>query len=97
MMQTLHAAAEFGCVSYINAQVLNAFVIEYDAVLLLEDVLGAAEKFRIPIYVETHRGTVTQDLLRTVDYCKAIKRLPLTIDFSHYVVAGELIGFSEQG
>jgi sugar phosphate isomerase/epimerase len=96
IVDTLHAAAGFGPVSYVNAQVMDAFLIGDEAIRLLEEILEASERARIPVYIETHRGTVTQDLQRTVDYCSALRCLPLTIDLSHYVVAGELNGTSER-
>ena len=42
--------------------------------------------------IQTHRGRVTQDLLRTVGYAKAIPELRFDLDFSHYIVGGELTG-----
>lgn len=92
---TLDAAAAFGRVSYINAQVMDAFVVDNEAVRLLEGILVASEKATMPVYIETHRGTVTQDLIRTVGYCNSIPHLPLTIDLSHYVVAGEINSSSD--
>lgn len=92
---SLDAAAAFGRVSYINAQVMDAFVTDQVAVRLLEGIVAASEQANIPVYIETHRGTVTQDLIRTVSYCKALPHMPLTIDLSHYVVAGEMNGTSE--
>ena len=46
----------------------------------------------MPLVVQTHRGRVTQDLLRTVAYAKAIPDLRFDLDFSHYLVAGEMGG-----
>lgn len=91
----LQAAAAFGRVSYINAQVMDSFVIDNEAVRLLEGILNASKQANFPVFIETHRGTVTQDLIRTAGYCDAIPRLPLTIDLSHYVVAGEMNGTSD--
>lgn len=85
----LEQAAAFG-VDYINAQVGHSFLIGSDAVALLEELLGEAAQYGIPLFVETHRGRVTQDLLRTIDYVRALHNLRLTIDLSHYVVAGEI-------
>jgi len=95
MLESLKPAKEFGRVQYLNAQVMDAFVIGDEAVRLLDDLLRAAEEANIPTMIETHRGTVTQDLIRTAEYVKALPHLRLTIDLSHYVVAGELHGTSE--
>ncbi|MFC4779308.1 sugar phosphate isomerase/epimerase family protein [Paenibacillus sp. GCM10023252] len=89
---TLEEAREFGA-SYVNSQVLDSFVTGEDAIRLLGELDAEAEKFGIPHYVETHRGRITQDLLRTVDYVRELPQLKLTIDFSHYIVAGEMDGF----
>ncbi|KIL34589.1 hypothetical protein SD71_18985 [Cohnella kolymensis] len=85
----LSRAADFG-VDYINAQVGSAFVTGGDAIELLNGLVERAAAYRIPLFVETHRGRVTQDLLRTIDYVRQIVGLKLTIDFSHYVLAGEI-------
>jgi hypothetical protein len=48
------------------------------------------------VFVETHRGTITQDLIRTAEYVRELASLQLTIDYSHYVVAGELHTVSDE-
>ncbi|MGM7724103.1 sugar phosphate isomerase/epimerase family protein [Metabacillus sp. Hm71] len=81
-------AKEFG-VQYINSQVMDDFTIGDDAIQLLKDLVAEAKKENILYFVETHRGRITQDLIRTVHYVNEIPDLRLTIDFSHYVLAGE--------
>ncbi|MEK0315810.1 sugar phosphate isomerase/epimerase family protein [Cohnella sp. 56] len=95
LKRTMAEAKRFGNVNYLNAQVMDAFVAGDDAVRLLRELLDTAEEAGIALRIETHRGTVTQDLLRTVSYVEAIPALPLTIDLSHYVVAGEMNGTGE--
>ena len=51
-----------------------------------------AKRADVPMMLETHRGRVTQDLVRTVGYATAIPDLRFCLDISHYVVAGELGG-----
>ncbi|OAS82764.1 MULTISPECIES: sugar phosphate isomerase/epimerase family protein [Metabacillus] len=87
----LKQAQDFG-VQHVNSQVMDSFVIGEEAVQLLKELTEEAERFGTTHFVETHRGRITQDLLRTVDYVKAIPNLSLTIDFSHYVVSGEMVG-----
>ncbi|TDF96800.1 sugar phosphate isomerase/epimerase [Paenibacillus piri] len=89
MTELLREAKQFG-VLYVNSQVMDSFVIGQAAVELLHGLVEEARKAQIPYMIETHRGRVTQDLHRTVDYVKAIPELRLTIDLSHYIVAGEL-------
>lgn len=92
----LRAAKAFGRVRYVNAQVLTPFLAGEPAEKLLADVAGLSREYGIPVYVETHRGTITQDLVRTVEYAERVMMLGLTIDYSHYVVAGELHTVSEE-
>ncbi|MEJ8544702.1 sugar phosphate isomerase/epimerase [Brevibacillus borstelensis] len=88
--QFLQKAREFG-VSYVNAQVKDSFVVGEKALQRLQGIIREGEKQGIPVFVETHRGRITQDLLRTVQYVEALPDLRLTIDLSHYVLAGEML------
>ncbi len=90
MSRFLERAVEFGGIQHINVQVMTPFVVEGRAVELLGDLNRLSREAGIPVYIETHRGTITQDLLRTCSYIEALDDLRLTIDLSHYVVAGEM-------
>ncbi len=96
MAAFLERALRFPEIAYINAQVMRPFLEGEEALQLLEGITKLSLEAGIPVFVETHRGTITQDLLRTIDYARKLPRLPLTIDFSHYVVAGELHTISEE-
>lgn len=87
----LEAARDFGA-AYINAQVMDGFVVDQAAVDLLGGLAARAARAEVPFFVETHRGRVTQDLLRTADYVHRLPDLRLTIDLSHYVVGREIGG-----
>ncbi|MFC4779434.1 sugar phosphate isomerase/epimerase family protein [Paenibacillus sp. GCM10023252] len=95
LTDTIRQTKQFGAVQYINSQVMDAFVIDQEATELLQGLLQEAESASIPLFIETHRGTVTQDLIRTADYVNKLPELKLVIDLSHYVVAGEMNGTSE--
>ncbi|MBD0381358.1 sugar phosphate isomerase/epimerase [Paenibacillus sp. WST5] len=86
----------YGPVSFINAQVLTPFLIDQDAEALLTNLHTVSSEAGIPLFIETHRGTITQDLIRTVQYVNRLDFLRLTIDFSHYVVAGEMHTISDE-
>lgn len=88
--RALEEARRFGRVQYLNLQVMDGFVVDAEAEELLAGLLAEAAAAAMPTFVETHRGTVTQDLIRTAQYVQALPELRLTIDLSHYVVAGEL-------
>jgi hypothetical protein len=91
LRELLQAAKQFG-VQYVNSQVMDSLVIGQPATQLLEGLVAEARSAEVPYFVETHRGRVTQDLHRTVEYVKAVPDLRLTIDLSHYIVAGEVTG-----
>ncbi|WP_229692245.1 sugar phosphate isomerase/epimerase family protein [Paenibacillus radicis (ex Gao et al. 2016)] len=92
MRAFLQEAQAYGAerIQYVNAQVLTPFVTGESALELLRDIQGLSAEAGIPVFVETHRGTITQDLIRSAEYVRAIGNLKLTIDYSHYVLAGEM-------
>jgi hypothetical protein len=57
---------------------------------LVDAILAASDKHSLPIFVETHRSTITQDLWRTVQMLKKFPDLRLNGDFSHYYCGQEL-------
>lgn len=92
----LRKAKSFGKVDFVNVQVMRPFLVGEQAVQLLADMTELSRSAGIPVYIETHRGTITQDLLRTVEYAERLPELDLTIDFSHYIVAGEMRTVSDE-
>lgn len=58
---------------------------------LVEAILSASDKHRIPIFIETHRATITQDLWRTVQITKKFPEVRFNGDFSHYYCGQELV------
>lgn len=96
MARFLQRAEEYGEVQHINVQVMTPFLIDESAIALLGEMGALSRQAGIPAYIETHRGTITQDLLRTIQYIDALDTLRLTIDLSHYVVAGEMHTISDE-
>jgi hypothetical protein len=76
--------------SFLNAQVHDVFVSDARAIVTLETLYEECDAIGMPLFIETHRGTVTQDLLRTIAYGRRVPRMRYTLDASHYVVAGEV-------
>jgi hypothetical protein len=61
-----------------------------DVFRLVEAILSASDNHRLPIFLETHRATVTQDLWRTVQIAKKFSEVRFNGDFSHYYCGQEL-------
>lgn len=57
---------------------------------LVEDVLSASQRHALPIYVETHRATITQDMWRTVKLVGRFPELRFNGDFSHWYTGHEM-------
>ncbi|CAM4245707.1 sugar phosphate isomerase/epimerase [Paenibacillus endophyticus] len=96
MSAFIEKAIQFGSVDYINVQVMKPFLTGEQALELLSGIDALSRHAGIPIFIETHRGTITQDLIRTRQFLEALPELRLTIDYSHYVVAGELHTISSE-
>ena len=58
---------------------------------LVEAILSASDRHHLPIFIETHRATITQDLWRTVQITKQFPEVRFNGDFSHYYCGQELV------
>lgn len=68
----------------------TGFETQRDGIRLMEAVLAASERHNYPLYVETHRATLTQDPRRTLDFIEAFPELLINADFSHWYVGCEM-------
>ncbi len=92
-METADRLARGACdrgAVFLNAQVHDAFTPDDEAVARLETLYDLSDQLGVPLVIETHRGRITQDLLRTIAYARQSPRTQFTLDASHYVVAGEI-------
>jgi len=80
---------EAGC-NALTLHVGNGFETDDDAVRLAEAVVEASEAEGLPIYVETHRATMTQDMKRTLDLVERVPELRFNGDFSHWYTGAEM-------
>ena len=59
--------------------------------VLVNYILESSTKYDFPIYIETHRATITQDMFRTVDMLKRFPGIRLNGDFSHWYTGQEMV------
>jgi len=58
---------------------------------LIEAVLHASAQTSLPLYVETHRATIFQDMWRTVQFVQRYPGLRVNGDFSHWYTGLEMV------
>lgn len=58
---------------------------------LVEAILAASERTKLPAFVETHRATLTQDMWRTVQLTRRFPEIRFNIDLSHYYCGQEMV------
>jgi sugar phosphate isomerase/epimerase len=58
---------------------------------LIAAVLEASAKFGVPLYPETHRATIFQDMWRTVQFVRRFPELRFNGDFSHWYTGLEMV------
>jgi len=62
-----------------------------EAARLIDALIEAQEKHAVPLYVETHRATLTQDMWRTVQFARRFPALRFNGDFSHWYTGQEMV------
>ncbi len=58
---------------------------------LVEAILAASAATHLPIFIETHRATITQDMWRTVQIAKRFPEVLFNGDYSHYYCGQEMV------
>lgn len=62
-----------------------------EAAQLVDAVLEASDRWRVPMYIETHRATICQDMWRTVQLVERFPEMRLNGDFSHWYTGQEMV------
>ncbi len=69
-----------------------------EAARLIESILNAAQRWRVPFFIETHRATIFQDMWRTVMFVRCFPQVRINGDFSHWYTGQEMVygGFEKK-
>ncbi|MEM9837746.1 MAG: hypothetical protein AAF830_01190 [Pseudomonadota bacterium] len=87
--KTAHQQQHAG-VQFTTLHVGTGFESDEEMARLGEAVLEASAATGHPMHIETHRGTMTQDIKRTLDLVERFPELPFTLDFSHWYTGHEM-------
>lgn len=58
---------------------------------LIESILQASQRWSLPLYIETHRATICQDMWRTVGFVERFPEMRFNGDFSHWYAGQEMV------
>lgn len=92
-VEDLRPALELAAHHKIHHMVVQGDVRPYntdEAIPLLQGWQALAQEYGVPVLVETHRNTITNDLWATREYLDRLPSLPLLADLSHYVCGQEM-------
>ncbi len=69
-----------------------------EAATLIESVVTASSTYNLPLYIETHRATIFQDMWRTVEFVRQFPEIRFNGDFSHWYTGQEMVygGFEKK-
>jgi len=73
-----------------TVQLGDGFESDDEMMRLAEAMLDIAQVLNHPIYLETHRATMTQDIKRTLDLVERLPELRFNGDFGHWYIGHEL-------
>ena len=62
-----------------------------EAFRLIDSVLEASMRWDVPLYIETHRATICQDMWRTVQFVRHFPEMRFNGDFSHWYAGQEMV------
>lgn len=82
-----HKAAGFDATTL---QVGHGLETDSEMLALATALVAAADRCSYPLYLETHRATMTQDMRRTVDLVERVPELRFNADLSHWYTGHEM-------
>jgi hypothetical protein len=77
----------------VSATCIAGYGFESDAEMdaLAWEIIELSNNYQLPIYIETHRASITQDAWRTVQLAHRVPQVRFTGDFSHWFTGQEML------
>ncbi len=72
------------------AMIRPTFVTYEEGARKIRTMMEASAEAGVPFYLETHRGTITQDLMLTKRWAETIPGIQFHADLSHFVISYEV-------
>ena len=83
-------ARDEGC-ACVTLHAGTGFEDDHTMLAIAEDIVNASARRGIPLYIETHRATLTTDIWRTIQLATRLPDVRFNGDFSHWYTGHEMV------
>jgi sugar phosphate isomerase/epimerase len=81
---------------YANCHVEGPYNTDDEIEALVRDLMALSDDVGLPVFVETHRGTVTENLFRVWELVRRVPDVRFCADLSHFAVGSEFTAMTEE-
>jgi sugar phosphate isomerase/epimerase len=81
---------------YVNCHMESPYMTDDQIETLARDILKLSDDENIPIFIETHRGTATENLFRVWELIRRVPEIRFTADISHFAVGSETTAMTDE-
>lgn len=81
---------------YANCHVESPYQTDDEIEALVRDLMALSDDVGLPVFVETHRGTVTENLCRVWELVRRVPEVRFCADLSHFAVGSEFTAMTEE-
>jgi len=81
---------------YVNCHMESPYMTDDEIEALARDIIRLSDDEGIPLFIETHRGTATENLFRVWELVRRVPEIRFTADLSHFALASETTAMTEE-
>lgn len=81
---------------YLNCHLEGPYNTDGEIEALVRGVMALSDDEGIPMFIETHRGTVTENLFRVWELVRRVPDVRFCLDLSHYAVGSEFTAMTSE-